>query len=46
MVDNPYRLLYDTRQYQIFDIDGINFIQIESIEIFNQDFPNATGTIT
>ena len=45
MVDNPYRLNYGTRQYQIFDIDGSNFIRVESIEIFNKDFPNATGTI-
>ena len=46
MVDNPYRLIYNTRQYQIFDIDGPNFIRVESIEIFNKDFPNAIGTIT
>jgi len=39
MIDNPYRLTYETRQYQIFDIDGPNFIRIESIEIFNKDFP-------
>ena len=41
MIDNPYRLIYDTRQYQIFDIDGPNFIRVESIQIFNQDFPGA-----
>lgn len=41
MVDNPYRLKYETRQYQIFEIDGPNFERVESIEIFNQDFPNA-----
>ena len=46
MVDNPYRLIYDTRQYQIFNIDGPNFIRVESIEIFSKDFPDATGTIT
>ena len=46
MIDNPYKLLYGTRQYQIFDIDGANFIQVESIQIFNQDFPNASGTTT
>jgi len=28
MIDNPYRLLYKTRQYQIFDIDGSNFIRV------------------
>ena len=44
MIDNPYRLVYPTRQYQIFDIDGPNFIRIESIQIFNRDFPNATET--
>ena len=46
MVDNPYRLIYETRQYQIFNIDGPNFIRVESIEIFSKDFPDATGTAT
>lgn len=46
MTDNPYRLIYETRQYKIFDIDGPNFIGIESIQIFNSDFPNANGTET
>ena len=46
MIDNPYRLLYKTRQYQIFDIDGSNFIRVQSIEIFNKDFPNAAGAVT
>ena len=46
MVDNPYRLIYETRQYQIFNIDGPNFIRVESIEIFSKDFPDATGTVT
>ena len=46
MIDNPYRLTYPTRQYQIFDIDGPNFIRIESIQIFNKDFPNATENVT
>ena len=46
MTDNPYRLIYETRQYKIFDIDGPNFIGIESIQIFNSDFPNAKGTET
>jgi len=39
MVDNPYRLLYETRQYKIFDIDSQNFIKVKSISIFNKDFP-------
>ena len=46
MTDNPYRLIYETRQYKIFDIDGPNFIGIESIQIFNSDFPSAEGTET
>ena len=46
MIDNPYRLIYDTRQYQIFDIDGANFIRVESIQIFNQDFPGASESTT
>lgn len=46
MVDNPYRLFQKTRQYQIFDIDGVNFVRIDSIQIFNKNFPNATGNIT
>ena len=46
MIDNPYRLTYETRQYQIFNIDGPSFIRVESIEIFSKDFPDATGTVT
>ena len=44
MVDNPYRLAYPTRQYQIYEIDGPNFIEVDSIQIFNKDFPNSQGT--
>ena len=46
MIDNPYRLVYDTRQYKIFDIDGSNFIKVVSIQLFNSDFPGATGNVT
>lgn len=46
IVNNPYKLIYATRQYQIFNIDGSNFIRVESIEIFNRNFPGATGTTT
>ena len=46
MVDNPYRLVYGTRQYQIFEIDGPNFIQVQSIQIFNSDFPGANKIST
>lgn len=41
MVGNPYRLLYPIRQYQIFDIDGPNFVRVESIKIFCKSFPNS-----
>lgn len=46
MVDNPYRLSRKTRQYQVFDIDGPNFVRVQSIQIFNKDFSNATGKQT
>lgn len=45
MVNNPYILRTPTRQYDIFPIDGQNFVKIDSIEIFNSDFPNAEGNI-
>ena len=41
MRGNPYKILYDTRQYGIFDIDGENFIDVENISIFCYDFPNT-----
>ena len=41
MVGNPYRLLYPIRQYQIFDIDGPNFVRVESIKIFCKSFPDS-----
>lgn len=40
MLGNPYKMQYDTRQYGIFNIDGENFIEIDSISIFCYDFPN------
>ena len=46
MVGNPYRMSHKTRQYKLFDIDGSNFIRIESIQIFNRDFPNAENEKT
>lgn len=46
MTGNPYRFEHNTRQYQIFEIDGENFVRIDSIEIFCQDFPNSvSGTL-
>ena len=43
MIDNPYNLIYGTRQYAIFDIDGSRFKDIEYIKIFDKDFPNSEG---
>ena len=43
MIDNPYNLVYPTRQYAIFDIDGQNFIKVKQIKIFNKDFPGSAG---
>ena len=42
---NPYQQERKTRQYQIFDIDGQNFERIESISIFNRNFPNSSGEL-
>lgn len=41
MSGNPYKLVYETRQYGIFEIDGQNFKEINSISIFTYDFPNS-----
>lgn len=41
MISNPYKLVLNTRQYQVFHIDGENFIRIDAITIFNSDFPEA-----
>ena len=43
MVGNPYRLKNGTRQYEIYDIDVDNFIRLDSIDIFNKDFPDSIG---
>lgn len=42
---NPYQQERKTRQYQIFDIDGQNFERIESISIFNRNFPSSSGEL-
>lgn len=39
MIGNPYKFTSAVRQYGIFDIDGTNFKYIESISIFEYDFP-------
>lgn len=41
MRGNPYKILYDTRQYAIFNIDGENFVDVDSISIFCYGFPNS-----
>ena len=41
MTGNPYRFQHDTRQYEIFNIDGENFVRIDSVELFCQNFPNS-----
>lgn len=46
MVDNPYNLLYNTRQYAIYDIDGEHFKRVQSVTIFNSNFPTANGNVT
>ena len=38
MQGNPYSYLNDTRQYQIFNIDGAKFKQISQIYIFIENF--------
>lgn len=44
MIDNPYNLIYPTRQYAIFDnIDGQHFIAVRKITIFNKNFPGSEG---
>lgn len=40
MTGNPYKLLQPTRQYAFFDINNANFIRVNSITAFVQNFPN------
>lgn len=40
MTGNPYKILNETRQYGVFDIDGANFQYVNKISIFSIDFPN------
>lgn len=39
MIGNPYKLVTPTEQYAIFEIDGANFVDVQSIIIFSNDFP-------
>ena len=38
---NPYKLIYGTRQYGIFEIDNVNFQRVNYISIFTDNFPNS-----
>lgn len=40
MTGNPYKLTLGKRQYGIFEIDGVNFISVDSISVFTKDFPH------
>lgn len=40
MTGNPYKLLQPTRQYAFFDINNANFIRVNFITAFVQNFPN------
>ena len=47
MTGDPYKLMNETRQYGVFEIDGVNFVRINQISLFVKDFPNnATGKPT
>lgn len=37
---NPYKLIYDSRQYGIFEINGESFQYINKISFFVSNFPN------
>ena len=39
MTGNPYSIKNETRQYGIFDIDGVNFQYVNKIYLFCYDFP-------
>lgn len=43
MIGNPYKLITPSRQTAIYNIDGKNFDRVESIAIYNKNFPDATG---
>lgn len=40
MEGNPYKQSKEERQYDIFELDGMNFQYINQIEIFSYGFPN------
>lgn len=46
MNGNPYKIVHNTRQYGIFEVDGANFQYINKIYLFCYDFPNQDNTKT
>lgn len=44
MNGNPYKIVHNTRQYGIFEVDGANFQYINKIYLFCYDFPNQDNT--
>lgn len=46
MLGNPYEYKKDSEQKIVFNIDGINFVDIDKIYLFCYDFPNTSETIT
>ena len=40
MQGNPYRLVNDTKQCAIFDVDGANYVRVNNVSIFCYDFPH------
>lgn len=42
MINNPYQLSYNTRQYLlVHNLNTVNFDRVASIQIFNENFPNS-----
>lgn len=42
---NPYKLINNSRQYGIFEVDGANFQYINRIYLFVYDFPNSRANM-
>ena len=41
MTGNPYNYTIASRQYGIFDVDGVNFDSVNQIYLFEYNFPNT-----
>lgn len=39
MIGNPYKLITETTQYSIFEIDNLNFKEVNYISLFTYNFP-------